>query len=119
MACVAGDRQGNIYNVNADSMAVSCAAGWSASKLYFLTDVPGVKDSSGAVLRTLSPAAIRELISSGTAHGGMQAKLEAALAALSGGITEVVIAAGREPGICSRLLAGEPAGTHISGARSA
>ena len=32
-------------NVNADQLAVSCAAGWRADKLFFLTDVPGVKDA--------------------------------------------------------------------------
>ncbi len=35
VACVAGDRQGNIYNVNADSMAVSCAAGWCCQQALF------------------------------------------------------------------------------------
>ena len=29
VACVAGDRQGHIYNVNADQMAVACAAGFA------------------------------------------------------------------------------------------
>ena len=41
VACIAADAQGNIYNVNADQMAVSCAVGWGADKLFFLTDVPG------------------------------------------------------------------------------
>src|SRR5262249_43080465 len=39
VACVAGDRQGNIYNVNADQMAVACAIGYGADQLVFLTDV--------------------------------------------------------------------------------
>lgn len=115
IACVAGDLDGNIYNVNADGMAVSCAAGWLATKLFFLTDVPGVKGSDGALIPNLHAAAIAELISSGVASGGMQAKLQAALLALAGGITEVVIAAGREPSICHRLLAGETIGTRIRG----
>ena len=46
VACVAGDQDGNIYNVNADQMAASCASGWSANKLIFLTDVDGVKDGN-------------------------------------------------------------------------
>jgi acetylglutamate kinase len=116
IACVAGDRQGNIYNVNADSMAVSCAVGWGAAKLLFLTDVPGVKDSSGSVLPRLTPSDIAGLVSSGVAHGGMQAKLEAAIRAIEGGTPEVVIAAGREDSICNRLLAGEPIGTRVGGA---
>ena len=44
VACVAGDRQGNIYNVNADQMAVACAAAFGAEQLIFLTDVEGVLD---------------------------------------------------------------------------
>ncbi|MFL6416259.1 MAG: acetylglutamate kinase, partial [Bryobacteraceae bacterium] len=39
VACIAGDEAGNIYNVNADVMAVSAALGWQAAKLFFLTDV--------------------------------------------------------------------------------
>jgi acetylglutamate kinase len=113
IACIAGDGAGNIYNVNADGMAVSCAAGWLASKLFFLTDVPGVKGTENAVLPHLNRGGIAQLISSGVAHGGMQAKLEAALLALSSGLSEVVIAAGREPGICQRLLSGEAIGTRI------
>jgi acetylglutamate kinase len=115
IACIAGDASGNIYNVNADGMAVSCAAGWLASKLFFLTDVPGVKGADNSLLPKLGPADIAQLISSGVAHGGMQAKLEAALVALSGGLSEVVIAAGRESGICHRLLSGDAVGTRIKG----
>ena len=33
VACVAGDKQGNIYNVNADQMAVACASGYGADRL--------------------------------------------------------------------------------------
>lgn len=115
IACVAGDRQGNIYNVNADSMAVSCAVGWGAAKLFFLTDVPGVKGADGSVLPRLGVSEMTNLISSGVATGGMQAKLSAAALALEGGTSEVVIAAGREDSICHRLLSGERIGTRIGG----
>jgi acetylglutamate kinase len=113
VACVAGDRQGSIYNVNADSMAVSCALGWGAAQLFFLTDVPGVKGADNTVLANLDASSVADLISSGVATGGMQAKLEAALLALNGGTSEVVIAAGREESICRRLVAGERTGTRI------
>jgi acetylglutamate kinase len=114
IACVAGDAEGNIYNVNADQMAVSCATGWGAERLFFLTDVPGVKDRAGSLIPHLIPHAVSELIASGVAHGGMQAKLEAAIAALQGRLSEVTIALGRESNICSRLLAGEAVGTRLS-----
>jgi len=112
VACVAGDEAGNIYNVNADVMAVSAALGWHASRLFFLTDVPGVKDREGNLVSQLTPDDIGELIRSGVAAGGMQAKLEAAEEALAGGV-EVSIVSGSEPRIISRLLEGEPVGTRL------
>ncbi len=50
VACVAGGRAGEIYNVNADQMAAACASAFGASHLIFLTDVEGVLDSNGRVL---------------------------------------------------------------------
>jgi acetylglutamate kinase len=118
VACIAADSSGQIYNVNADQMAVSCAIGWRADKLLFLTDVPGVKDPSGAILPELTPTRIRELIESGVAHGGMQAKLESAVWAMEGGVSEVVIAPGQQPDICEHLLAGRSIGTRIKPAKA-
>ncbi len=112
VACLAGDAEGNIYNVNADAMAVSCAVDWGASKLFFLTDVSGVKDENGEVLPQLSSLKIAQMIDSGVAHGGMQAKLGAAITALNAGL-EVVIASGAEPDICARLLRGQRIGTRL------
>lgn len=114
VACVAGDQNGNIYNVNADQMAVSCALGWRADRLLFLTDVDGVKDASGAILPRLDEAGIDTLIRSGVAHGGMQAKLEAARHALQSGISEIIIASGQQHDICTRLLAGEALGSRLA-----
>jgi acetylglutamate kinase len=114
VACIAADAAGNIYNVNADQMAVSCAIGWGADKLLFLTDVSGVKDHTGKILHELTPAEVRDLVQSGVAHGGMQAKLESAVWALDSGLAEVIVASGQEPEICARLLAGQPFGTRLT-----
>jgi acetylglutamate kinase len=114
VACIAGDPAGNVYNVNADQMAVSCASGWRAEKLLFLTDVAGVKDQAGRVLPHISADEVRTLIKAGVAHGGMEAKLEAAIAALRTGIGEVIIASGHDPNVCSRLLDGEALGTRLT-----
>ncbi|MFN9085001.1 MAG: acetylglutamate kinase [Acidobacteriota bacterium] len=113
VACVAGDRQGNIYNVNADQMAVACASGYGAAKLLFLTDVDGVKGADGAVIPRLTLAESRQLIVDGVATGGMQAKLNAAADALLGGVGEVVIAPGAATEVLARLLAGEAVGTRF------
>jgi acetylglutamate kinase len=115
VACLAGDEEGNIYNVNADAMAVSVAVGWRASKLFFLTDVPGVKNEMGSLLPELNSADIDGLIRSGVATGGMQAKLEAAQLALESGIN-VAIVSGSESRIVPRLLEGEAIGTRLAGA---
>jgi acetylglutamate kinase len=113
VACVAGDSEGAIYNVNADQMAVACATGFSARKLIFLTDVEGVRDVTGETRDTLTSPEALELIRQGVATGGMQAKLEAALLALNRGVEEVIIAPGARPGIVESLLSGQRIGTRL------
>ena len=113
VACIAGGKDGAIFNVNADEMAVACAAGFAADELIFLTDVDGVLDENGKLLPHLTPAAAEQLIASGVAEGGMEAKLRAATAGLAEGLGRVRIAAGKEPGILTRLLDGETLGTTL------
>jgi acetylglutamate kinase len=113
VACVAGDRQGQVYNVNADQMAVACAAAFGAWQLIFLTDVAGVQDGAGQVRATLTAAESRRLIADGVATGGMQAKLNAALAALEDGVGQVRIAPGASADVLGRILAGEEIGTRM------
>jgi acetylglutamate kinase len=113
VACVAGDRAGNIFNVNADQMAAACAAAFGARQLIFLTDVEGVLDGSKRVLPALTTSESRELIESGVAAGGMQAKLNAALAAIESGVDQVRIAPGGADNALDRILAGEEIGTRM------
>ncbi len=113
LACVAGDREGHFYNVNADQMAVSVASALQVDKLLFLTDVDGVRDQDNLIRSTLSLDECREFIENGVATGGMRAKLESASEALEAGILEVVIAPGAAPGIVAKLLSGEAAGTRM------
>lgn len=113
VACVAGDRGGRIYNVNADQMAVACATAFGARQLIFLTDVEGVRDGTGRVRPVLTAAECERLIADGTATGGMQAKLQAALAALRGGVGQVVVAPGAAANVVERVLAGEAIGTRV------
>jgi acetylglutamate kinase len=111
VACVAGDRNGNVYNVNADRMAVACAVGYKAERLFFLTDVDGVRGESGSIMSTLSLTQSRDLIDRGIATGGMQAKLNAVAEALEQGVGEVIIAPGAARDVVQRLLDGESIGT--------
>ncbi|SPF46821.1 Acetylglutamate kinase [Candidatus Sulfopaludibacter sp. SbA4] len=113
VACVAGDRQGQVYNVNADQMAVACAAAFGARQLIFLTDVEGVLDGARQVRQVLTADEAGRLISGGIATGGMQAKLDAALAALRQGVEQVRIAPGAAEGVLARILAGGEIGTQL------
>jgi acetylglutamate kinase len=113
VACVAGDATGSIFNVNADQMAAACAVAFRAERLIFLTDVEGVKDGAGAVLPALVSAQARELIRSGIATGGMQAKLESAMEAIRGGVPEVMIAPGANAGVVSAILERANVGTRL------
>ena len=113
VACVAGDAKGNIYNVNADQMAVACAVSFEAEMLHFVTDVDGVRGEDGQVHKVLTALQSKDWIDRGIATGGMQAKLEAALDALRKGIREVRIAPGARPGIIQELLSANPPGTRL------
>jgi len=113
VACVAGDRQGNIYNVNADQMAVACAAGFQADQLLFLTDVEGVLDESKRLLPALTIEGCDQLIAAGVATGGMQAKLTAACSALRVGVARVQILPGAAERVIERALSGQPIGTRV------
>jgi len=79
----------------------------------FLTDVPGVLDGAKRVRPVLSAEQSRRLIADGTVSGGMQAKLNAAMAAIEGGIPQVRIAPGAADGVLERILAGEEIGTRM------
>ena len=113
VACVAGDRQGQFYNVNADQMAASIAAAIQAEKLFFLTDVDGVWGPDKVTIPTITIDKCKRLVAEGVASGGMQAKLGAALEALQRGVGEVVIAPGAIPGLLEKLLSGHKIGTRV------
>jgi acetylglutamate kinase len=104
VACVAGDREGRVYNVNADQMAVACATAFGARQLIFLTDVEGVLDGGRRIRPVLTAAESLGLTASGIATGGMYAKLNAATAALAGGVEQVRIAPGAAPRVIERIL---------------
>lgn len=113
IACLAGDRQGQFFNVNADQMAVSVAGALRADKLLFLTDVEGVRGENNVIHSMLNSDQCRTLIDLGVATGGMRAKLESAMEALQTGIAEVVIAPGVDPCVVKKLLADKPIGTRL------
>ncbi len=82
---------GQYYNVNADQMASACAVACHANALIFLTDVSGVKDADGIVIRWLDLDRAAELTQKSVIAGGMLPKLEACKDALLHGVNRVRI----------------------------
>jgi acetylglutamate kinase len=62
-----------------------------------LTDVAGVLDKNGELIRALTVAEAKAAIAGGVATGGMIPKLETAIAAVEAGVQGVVILDGRRP----------------------
>jgi acetylglutamate kinase len=81
---------GLTLNVNGDDAAAAIAVALEAEELLFISDVAGVL-VAGEPIAALAPDDARRLIDDGTAIGGMSAKLQAALAALEGGVERVRI----------------------------
>ena len=107
MASLAVGEDGQIYNVNADQAAVACAVHLGADALIFLTDVDGVRDAQGRTIRCLEAEEISSLIESGTATGGMLAKLNAVREALAGNVERVHIVNGHSEDALESILSDE------------
>ncbi|VVT31445.1 acetylglutamate kinase [Rhizobium sp. EC-SD404] len=95
IAPVAPGRDGHTYNINADTFAGAIAGSLNATRLLFLTDVPGVLDKSGELIKELSVAQARALIADGTISGGMIPKVETCIQAIEAGVEGVVILNGK------------------------
>jgi acetylglutamate kinase len=88
---------GQTYNVNADTVAGAVAGSLNAKRMLLLTDVKGVLNKDGDIIRQMTVAEAQALIDDGTASGGMIPKLQTAMAAVKAGVEAVVILDGRRP----------------------
>ncbi|MEP6619234.1 MAG: acetylglutamate kinase [bacterium] len=79
-----------VLNVNGDDAAARIAVAVEAEELLLVSDVAGVL-VNGIPVTLLGSEDAQRLIDDGTANGGMGAKLQAALAALDGGVERVRI----------------------------
>ena len=114
IAPVAPGRDGATYNINADIFAGAIAGALSATRLLFLTDVPGVLDGNGQLVKELTVAQARALIRDGTISGGMIPKVETCIKALERGVEGVVILNGKTlHAVLLELLTEHGAGTLI------
>lgn len=89
--------KGETYNINADTAAGAIAVAAGATRLLLLTDVPGVMDKDGNVIKELTTRDVRRLIDVGTIHGGMIPKVETCLQAVENDVDAAVIIDGTVP----------------------
>ena len=114
IAPVGAGRQGETFNINADTAAGAIAGGLAASRLMLLTDVAGVKDGDGDVITDLDRDTVMELIRSGVISGGMIPKVMTAVDAVDRGVGAAVILDGRAPhAVLLELFTPQGAGTLI------
>ena len=88
-------RNGETYNINADTVAGAVAGALNAERLLLLTDVPGVMDRNGNLIERLTATEARNLIANGTISGGMIPKVETCIDAIERGVKGAVILDGR------------------------
>ncbi len=106
---------GQTFNINADTVAGALAAALKAKRMLMLTDIAGVLDANGQLIRQMTVEEARGLIASGVASGGMIPKLENAIHAVESGVEAVVILDGRRPhAMLVELFSEHGAGTLIS-----
>lgn len=89
VSSLAGDEEGNVLNVNADTVSAVIARALGASKLISLTAVPGVlRDASDptSVIPVLTPDAARAAMESGVVRGGMKPKIQCLVDAVENGV---------------------------------
>jgi acetylglutamate kinase len=97
---IALDKNGQKYNVNADTAAAAVARILDAEKLIFLSDVSGIyrdRTNPDTLVSHLTESQCRALIADGTIDSGMVPKVEAALDALKAQVKKVHIVDGRMP----------------------
>ena len=119
ISSLGADDQGEIYNINADTIATEIAVRLGAEKLILLSDVNGIyldpKDSTTKIDR-LSTTEARGMIDSGKATGGMIPKLENLISLIERGVRSAhVIGGTSRNGILAEVFTDEGTGTMIVG----
>ncbi|WP_163935636.1 acetylglutamate kinase [Paraferrimonas sp. SM1919] len=112
ISSIAVDNQGQQLNINADDAAMVVAQ-LVGAKLVLLSDVPGVLNADKQLIPNLSATAINELIDAQVIQGGMQVKVQAALAVANQLGQEVIISSWQQPQQLLSILSGDSVGTAI------
>lgn len=101
-----------LLNVNADSAAGALAVALSAQRLVFLTDVDGILNADGRLIKRVPLSTGEDLLHSGIVKGGMLPKLEACILAARSGV-EAGIINGTQAGALPSWLGGSLPGTAV------
>lgn len=119
ISTIACDKEGNIYNVNADTAAARIAGALNAERLIMMTDIAGIlkdKDDPTTLIPQISVSQAKELFDEGIISGGMIPKVKCCIDAIGHGVKNVIIMDGRIPhSILMEILTDEGAGTMVVG----
>ena len=115
VSTVGCDREGNVYNINADTAAAEIAGGLGAESLISMTDIAGIlrdRNDPATLIPVIRTADAPGLIADGTIGGGMIPKVECCIHAIRRGVSRVFIIDGRIPhAILMEMLTNEGIGT--------
>lgn len=104
---------GQSYNLNADAVAAAVAVAVKASKLIYLSDVPGILEGTELLSELHSPD-LEHRLASGAIRGGMHRKGTAMLSAIAGGVDRVHVIDGRTPhSVIAELFTDKGVGTLV------
>ena len=120
VSTVGCDKEGNTYNINADTAAARIAGELQAESLISMTDIEGIlrdKDDPSTLISKIYVSDAPQLIKEGVISGGMIPKINCCIEAIRRGVNKVFIIDGRVPhSILIETLTNEGMGTmFISG----
>ncbi|MBQ4097927.1 MAG: acetylglutamate kinase [Clostridia bacterium] len=119
VSTVGCDKEGNSYNINADTAAAHIAGALNAKRLIMMTDIEGVlkdKDDPTTLIPEIKASEAKKLYDEGVISGGMIPKVECCVDAIAKGVKKVIIMDGRVPhSILMELFTDEGAGTMVHG----
>ncbi|MBQ9482969.1 MAG: acetylglutamate kinase [Ruminiclostridium sp.] len=117
ISTVAGSKDGNVYNINADTAAARIAAEMHAENLVLMTDIVGLlrdKDDESTLIPQVGLSEVPYLKNQGIISGGMIPKIDCCVEAVRRGVKQSTIIDGRIPhSILIELLTGRGVGTMI------
>ena len=117
VSTVGCDRNGNVYNINADTAAAFIAGALEAESLISMTDIAGIlkdKDNPESLIPVVDLEDAKALFEDGTISGGMIPKVECCIEAIHKGVKKVFIMDGRVPhSLLIETLTDEGAGTMV------